>query len=154
VFRVCKDRRRCHSRGRRANYRDHLVSVGKYFVALDRHTIPLSDGAGDVVAIGAAVTKVQPGDRVAGTFLQVWEDGPRPANADALGVPLDGMLAEYITLHEDGVVAVPHSLSFEEAATLPCAAVTAWNALVVTRLRREDRHQRVTPWRRRSRRGS
>jgi NADPH:quinone reductase-like Zn-dependent oxidoreductase len=68
---------------------------------------------------------------VAGTFLQVWIDGPRPPQADALGVPLDGTLAEYIALDQDGVVAIPESLSFEEAATLPCAGVTAWNALMV-----------------------
>lgn len=113
------------------NYRDHLVVTGKYFVALDRHTIPLSDGAGEVTAVGPGVTRFKPGDRVAGTFLQIWKDGPRPPGADALGVPLDGTLAEQIVLHEDGVVAMPDSLSFEEAATLPCAGVTAWNALMV-----------------------
>jgi NADPH:quinone reductase-like Zn-dependent oxidoreductase len=113
------------------NYRDHLVVIGQYFTRLERDTIPLSDGAGDVVAIGPLVTRFQPGDRVAGTFLQVWKDGPRPPEADSLGVPLDGTLAEYIVLHEDGVVAIPHSVSFEEAATLPCAGVTAWNALMV-----------------------
>ena len=113
------------------NYRDHLVATGRYFIALERHTIPLSDAAGEVTAVGAAVTRFKPGDRVAGTFLQVWKDGPRPPEADALGVPLDGTLAEYIALDEDGVVAVPESLTFEEAATLPCAGVTAWNALMV-----------------------
>jgi NADPH:quinone reductase-like Zn-dependent oxidoreductase len=111
------------------NYRDHLVATGRYFVALERHTIPLSDAAGEVMAVGPAVTRFKPGDRVAGTFLQVWKDGPRPPQANALGVPLDGTLAEYIVLDEDGVVAVPESLSFEEAATLPCAGVTAWNVM-------------------------
>jgi NADPH:quinone reductase-like Zn-dependent oxidoreductase len=113
------------------NYRDHLVATGRYFVAMDRNTIPLSDAAGEVAAVGAGVTRFKAGDRVAGTFLQVWKDGPRPARADALGVPLDGTLAEYIVLNEDGVVGAPESLSFEEAATLPCAGVTAWNALMV-----------------------
>jgi len=113
------------------NYRDHLVATGRYFVPLDRPTIPLSDGAGEVAAVGAEVTRFQPGDRVAGTFLQVWKDGPRPARAEALGVPLDGALAEYMVLHEDGVVHLPRRLSFEQAATLPCAGVTAWNALFV-----------------------
>jgi NADPH:quinone reductase-like Zn-dependent oxidoreductase len=113
------------------NYRDHLVVIGKYFTAVDRSTIPLSDGAGEVAAVGAGVTRFKPGDRVAGTFVQVWKDGPRPRHAGALGVPLDGTLAEYIVLDEEGVVRAPDSLSFEEAATLPCAGVTAWNALMV-----------------------
>ena len=113
------------------NYRDHLVVVGRYFAAVERNTIPLSDGAGEVVSVGSDVSRFRVGDRVAGTFFQVWKDGPRGAAPPALGVPLDGVLAEYIVLHEDGVVAVPQSLSFEEAATLPCAGVTAWNALMV-----------------------
>jgi NADPH:quinone reductase-like Zn-dependent oxidoreductase len=113
------------------NYRDHMALMGAYFTPVERPTIPLSDGAGEVVSIGAEVTRFKPGDRVAGTFLQVWKDGPRPARAQALGVPLDGTLAEYIALHEDGVVAVPINLSYNEAATLPCAGVTAWNALMV-----------------------
>jgi NADPH:quinone reductase-like Zn-dependent oxidoreductase len=113
------------------NYRDHMVAIGKYFVPLERNTIPLSDGAGEVVAVGSGVARFKTGDRVAGTFLQVWMDGQRPPEAGALGVPLDGMLAEYVVLHQNGVVAMPQSLSFEEAATLPCAGVTAWNALMV-----------------------
>jgi NADPH:quinone reductase-like Zn-dependent oxidoreductase len=84
-----------------------------------------------VTATGAAVTRFKPGDRVAGTFFQVWKDGPRVFQPPALGVPLDGVLSEYVLLHEDGVVAIPPSLSFEEAAALPCAGVTAWNALMV-----------------------
>ncbi len=114
------------------NYRDHLVVTGRYFTPLERPMIPLSDAAGEVVAIGNAVTRFRPGDRVAGAFLQVWKDGPRPPESDALGVPFDGTLAEYIALHEDGVVHVPSHLSFEEASTLPCAGVTAWNALLVS----------------------
>src|SRR5580698_9768124 len=115
------------------NYRDHMVVMGRYFGgAVERDTIPLSDGAGEVVALGPGVTRFKTGDRVIGTFFQVWVDGPRTKLSPALGVPLDGTLAEYIALHEDGVVAMPPSLSFEEAATLPCAAVTAWNALMVS----------------------
>ena len=114
------------------NYRDHLIVTGQYFSGVvDRDVIPLSDGAGDVVSIGPGVTRFRPGDRVAGTFFQVWKEGPKVSLPPALGVPLDGTLAEYISLHEDGVVALPANLSFEEAATLPCAGVTAWNALMV-----------------------
>ncbi len=114
------------------NYRDHMVVIGQYMGgAVSRDTIPLSDGAGEVVAVGPGVTRFKVGDRVAGTFFQVWVDGPRTKFAPALGVPLDGTLAEYIALNEDGVVAIPPGLSFEEAATLPCAGVTAWSALMV-----------------------
>jgi NADPH:quinone reductase-like Zn-dependent oxidoreductase len=114
------------------NYRDHMVVVGQYIGgAVERDTIPLSDGAGEVVSTGPGVTRFKPGDRVAGTFFQVWVDGPRTKFYPALGVPLDGMLSEYVSLHEDGVVAMPPGLSFEEAATLPCAGVTAWSALMV-----------------------
>ena len=114
------------------NYRDHMVVIGQYMGgAVSRDTIPLSDGAGEVVAVGPGVTRFKVGDRVAGTFFQVWVDGPRTKFAPALGVPLDGTLAEYIALNEDGVVAIPPGLSYEEAATLPCAGVTAWSALMV-----------------------
>jgi NADPH:quinone reductase-like Zn-dependent oxidoreductase len=113
------------------NYRDHMVVTGRYFSAVERDTIPLSDGAGEVVSTGAGVTRFKAGDRVASTFFQVWTDGPRTKFYPALGVPLDGALAEYVALHEDGVVAIPPALSFEEAATLPCAGVTAWSALMV-----------------------
>src|SRR5262249_54019886 len=102
------------------NYRDYLVVTGRYFTPLDRPTIPLSDGAGEVVSVGSAVTRFRAGDRVAGTFFQVWKDGTLSSSPPALGVPLDGTLAEYIALHEDGVVRVPRQWSFEQAATLPC----------------------------------
>lgn len=113
------------------NYRDQAVLLGRYPTAVERETIPLSDGAGEVVAVGEGVTRFKVGDRVMSTFFQVWTSGPRRKFYPALGVPLDGMLAEYVALHEDGVVAIPSALSFEEAATLPCAGVTAWNALMV-----------------------
>ena len=113
------------------NYRDQMVLMGRYFTAVERDTVLLSDGAGEVVSTGPGVTRFKAGDRVAGTFFQVWIDGPRTKSYPALGVPLDGMLAEYVALHEDGVVAIPPGLSFEEAATLPCAGVTAWSALMV-----------------------
>ena len=114
------------------NYRDHMIVSGHYFTPVSRPTIPLSDGAGEVAAVGPGVTRFQKGDRVAGAFFQVWFDGPPSRRHPALGLPLDGTLAEYIVLHEDGVVAIPANLSFEEAATLPCAGVTAWNALMVS----------------------
>ncbi|MBZ5577471.1 MAG: NAD(P)-dependent alcohol dehydrogenase [Acidobacteriia bacterium] len=114
------------------NYRDHMIVHGHYFTPVSRPTIPLSDGAGEVAAVGPGVTRFRKGDRVAGAFFQIWFDGPPSARHPALGVPLDGALAEYMVLHEDGVVVIPASLSFEEAATLPCAGVTAWNALMVS----------------------
>ncbi len=113
------------------NYRDHAIIVGAYHYNLDRATIPCSDGAGDVVAVGSSVTRFKPGDRVIPSFFQVWIDGVPPKNRAALGAPLDGTLAEYVALHEDGWVAIPKSLSYEEAATLPCAGATAWNALML-----------------------
>ena len=113
------------------NFRDLMIVTGNYGrVELPR--IPLSDGAGEIVAVGEGVTRWKTGDRVAGAFFQGWQSGPCEPRAakTALGGDLDGMLAEYVTLSEDGVVAIPPHLSFEEAATLPCAALTAWHALV------------------------
>ena len=113
------------------NYRDLLVSDGRYGqVALP--LVPLSDGAGEIAAVGEGVTRWKTGDRVAGTFFQGWPSGPfrREMANTALGGALNGMLAEYVALSEDGVVAIPPHLTFAEAATLPCAALTAWQALV------------------------
>jgi NADPH:quinone reductase-like Zn-dependent oxidoreductase len=114
------------------NYRDALIPKGQYMGgAIDRDVTPLSDGAGEVEAIGAGVTRFQVGDRVAGTFFQGWDSGIPNGIYPALGAPpAKGMLAEYVTLPETGVVPLATSLSFEEAATLPCAGVTAWNALM------------------------
>ena len=113
------------------NYRDLIAVKGAYGSKQKFPFIPLSDGVGEVVALGEGVTKVQIGDRVAGIFMQSWLSGRFQANhpKSALGGAIDGVLAEYVTLDEDGVVKVPAHLSHEEAATLPCAAVTAWNAL-------------------------
>jgi NADPH:quinone reductase-like Zn-dependent oxidoreductase len=106
------------------NYRDLAVVTGKYFGGiLKRNLIPLSDGAGEVEAIGDGVRAFARGDRVVATFTQ----GSPPA---ALGSPLDGTLAEYAIFPETGLLPVPGDLTFEEAATLPCAGVTAWNALM------------------------
>lgn len=105
------------------NFRDIAVVRGKYIGGPLRHdTIPLSDGAGEVEAVGEGVEGFAVGDRVVATFMQ----GNPPL---ALGSPLDGMLTEYVCLNADGLLPIPSDLSFEEAATLPCAAVTAWNAL-------------------------
>jgi NADPH:quinone reductase-like Zn-dependent oxidoreductase len=112
------------------NYRDHAIILGEYHTHLKKPTIPCSDGAGEVVAVGPGVTRFKVGDRVIPTFFQVWIDGAPPKNRGALGAPLDGTLAEFIVLHEDGLVAMPPHLSFEEAATLPCAGCTAWNGLM------------------------
>ena len=110
-----------------------MILTGRYFGGpVNRDLIPFSDGAGEVVSVGPGVSRFKPGDRAAGTFFQVWVDGLPSEPLPTLGGPLDGMLAEYVVLHEDGAVAIPKSLSFEEAATLPCAGVTAWHALMVS----------------------
>lgn len=113
------------------NYRDLMMVKGLYNPKLQFPRIPCSDGAGEVVAVGAGVTLWKPGDRVAGIFMQNWIDGPLTAAKakGALGGDIDGTLADYVVLHEHGLVPIPDHLSFQEAATLPCAAVTAWNAL-------------------------
>ncbi|MBW4632807.1 MAG: NAD(P)-dependent alcohol dehydrogenase [Iphinoe sp. HA4291-MV1] len=113
------------------NYRDLLTVKGAYGSKQKLPFVPFSDGVGEVVAIGDGVTRVKVGDRVAGIFMQTWLEGEFSADKSksALGGAIDGILAEYVTLHEDGVVHVPEHLSDEEAASLPCAAVTAWNAL-------------------------
>jgi NADPH:quinone reductase-like Zn-dependent oxidoreductase len=114
------------------NARDLQIASGHYPVAKGFPLVPLSDGVGEVVDVGAAVTRVRPGDRVAGIFAQRWLGGPRAPEtwASTLGGDLDGTLQEWMVLHEDGVVRVPAHLTDEEAATLPTAAVAAWHALV------------------------
>lgn len=114
------------------NYRDLMVATGRYGPGVPLPLVPLSDGAGEIAAVGEGVTQWKVGDRVAGAFFQNWQSGPvkREAFASALGGSIDGMLAESVLLSAEGVVAIPPHLSFEEAATLPCAALTAWHALV------------------------
>ncbi len=114
------------------NYRDLLMVRGQYDPKLHLPRIPLSDGAGEVVEIGAGVTRFRVGDRVTGVFLQNWREGSASAakSKGALGGDVDGMLAEYVALPEDGVILFPAHLSYEEASTLPCAALTAWHALI------------------------
>src|SRR5262245_33186700 len=113
------------------NYRDLAIVLGTYRMAVKPNLVPLSDGAGEVMEVGAGVTRVKVGARVAGCFFQRWIAGPFLADthASSLGGSIDGMLAQYVVLEEEGVVPLPTHLSFEEGATLPCAAVTAWHAL-------------------------
>jgi len=116
------------------NFRDLMISKGIYNPKLKLPLIPLSDGAGEVAAVGEGVTRFRVGDRVVSAFMPGWVDGP-PTEAkvrSALGGEADGVLAEEVVLPEAGLLPIPVHLSFEEAATLPCAALTAWNALVET----------------------
>ncbi|MCA8928361.1 MAG: NAD(P)-dependent alcohol dehydrogenase [Alphaproteobacteria bacterium] len=114
------------------NYRDLLTVLDPRGRNLPYPRIPNSDGAGEVLAVGEGVRRFKPGDRVAGCFFQRWEDGDITADgmASALGGTMDGVLAEEVVLSERGLVRIPAHLSYAEAATLPCAALTAWNALV------------------------
>ncbi|MDB5313507.1 MAG: adhT 2 [Gemmataceae bacterium] len=113
------------------NYRDLLIAKGQYGRGPQLPRVLGSDGAGEVVAVGGGVTRWKPGDRVVGCFFQNWAGGPitEAATKGALGGDRDGVLAELVVLEEGGAVAGPPGLSFEEAATLPCAALTAWHAL-------------------------
>jgi NADPH:quinone reductase-like Zn-dependent oxidoreductase len=115
------------------NYRDLMTLTGRYNPRLKLPQIPLSDGAGEVVAVGADVRRFKAGDRVANTFFEHWVSGEATDETarTALGAGRDGVLAEYVALHEDGVIPIPEHLTYTEAATLPCAALTAWHALVV-----------------------
>src|ERR1700733_424422 len=114
------------------NFRDLGIVRGTYRVPVRENVIPLSDGAGEVIEVGSGVTQFKAGDRVAGNFFQRWPGGEpaADAHASALGGSIDGMLADYALLEEDGVVKIPPHLSLEEAATLPCAGVTAWHAMM------------------------
>ena len=114
------------------NYRDLGIARGTYSMPVRENIIPLSDGAGEVVETGPSVSRVRTGDKVAGCFFQRWLGGEMTdqAGASALGGAIDGMLAEYVVLEEDGVVKIPAHLTMEEGATLPCAGVTAWHAIV------------------------
>ncbi len=114
------------------NYRDLVIAKGAYGRSLKLPLVPLSDGAGVVEKLGDGARRFQVGDRVAPIFMQTWLAGPIQEEhaRSALGGAIDGVLAELVALPEDGLVGVPEHLSWEEAATLPCAAVTAWHALV------------------------
>jgi NADPH:quinone reductase-like Zn-dependent oxidoreductase len=114
------------------NYRDLMMIRGQYNPRIPVPFVPLSDGAGEVEAVGSGVTRWREGDRVAAAFMPGWiSGGPTDAAVrSALGAGGTGMLAERVVIPADGLVAIPEHLTFEEAATLPCAAVTAWHAVV------------------------
>ncbi|TJZ80417.1 NAD(P)-dependent alcohol dehydrogenase [Rhodococcus oryzae] len=112
------------------SYRELLVLRGTYVLPVKPDVVPVSDGAGEIVAVGPGVRSARIGDRVAATLFPSWQDGPFGAeHLPQRGGSLDGMLTEFVVLGEDEYVPVPDHLTFEEAATLPCVAVTAWNAL-------------------------
>lgn len=113
------------------NYRDLTIALSPEMRAPDARVVPCSDGAGEVVAAGASVSRFAVGDRVAAIFFPDWLDGSFQAafRHSALGGLADGMLREEVVLPQDAWVAVPPHVSYEEAATLPCAAVTAYHAL-------------------------
>jgi NADPH:quinone reductase-like Zn-dependent oxidoreductase len=115
------------------NFRDLLVVQGKYNPRMKLPRIPISDGAGEVVSVGSEVTAWKAGDRVVIPFFPAWIDGELSAakSASALGGDVDGLLREFATVRAEALLPIPPHLSFEQAAALPCAAVTAWNGLFV-----------------------
>jgi NADPH:quinone reductase-like Zn-dependent oxidoreductase len=121
------------------NFRDLAILLGTYRAPVRENVIPLSDGAGEVVELGAGVTRLKIGDRVAASFFPRWMGGPIRAEKVevVLGGSADGMLAEYVVLEDDALLKLPEHLSFEDGATLPCAGLTAWQALSV--------HARTSP---------
>ncbi|TCK09544.1 zinc-dependent alcohol dehydrogenase family protein [Marinobacterium mangrovicola] len=113
------------------NFRDVAMLSGRYPQPYQPGLIPCSDGAGEVVEVGEGVDELQPGDRVMGLFHLRWFEGPIPQDIgqSAYGSQIDGWLCEYKVISRESIVPIPNHLSFEQAATLPCAATTAWNAL-------------------------
>jgi NADPH:quinone reductase-like Zn-dependent oxidoreductase len=112
------------------NRRDLYILQQTYPLPGRQHIVPLSDGAGEVAAVGRNVSRFQVGDRVTGTYFPKWQSGPFEADlVDQLGCTINGMLSEYALLDEDWLVKIPEHLCWEEAATLPCAALTAWSSL-------------------------
>ncbi len=114
------------------NYRDTDIVAGTYPFRFPLPLVPTSDGLGEVVAVGEGVTRAKAGDRVLGTFWQSWLGGDfdQTAGIGQLGGDMDGMLSEFVLLDQQGLVRAPEHLTDEEASTLPCAALTAWQALV------------------------
>jgi NADPH:quinone reductase-like Zn-dependent oxidoreductase len=116
------------------NFRELLVLSGNYPLPVKPDVVMGADGSGEVVAAGPGVSRVKVGDKIAASMFPRWIDGPIDWEyAPQLGGSLDGLLTEFVVLNEDAVVHIPEHLSFDEAATLPCAGVTAWNALTGAR---------------------
>jgi NADPH:quinone reductase-like Zn-dependent oxidoreductase len=118
------------------NYRDVMVVSGTYNPRMKLPAIPFSDGAGEITEIGTNVSKWRVGDRVIPIFAQGWLDGEsseeKRRTSLGAGAQWDGVLREYGTFSQESLVSIPDHLSYEEAATLPCSALTAWNALNVS----------------------
>ena len=116
------------------NFRDLAVVTGRYPRRVSGPTVIASDGCGEVVSVGEGVTAFKPGDRVVGSFFQNWITGPfvREYGSSALGGAIDGVLTQQRVFDQQGLLRLPAHLSYEEGATLPCAGLTAWNALVPT----------------------
>ena len=127
-----QDRCAVRVRATSLNFRDLLIAKGVYNPKLKLPIIPMSDAAGEVAALGEGATRFRVGDRVVSAFAPGWLEGPPTESKvrTALGGDVDGVLAEEVVLPETGLLPIPSHLSFQEAATLPCAAVTAWNALM------------------------
>jgi NADPH:quinone reductase-like Zn-dependent oxidoreductase len=115
------------------NYRDLMMAKGEYNPRQPLPLIPCSDGAGEVIAVGPEVTQVKVGDRVASLVVQEWLCGApcKDHHRSTLGGPLDGTLSEQRIFPESSVIKIPDYLTYEEASTLPCAAITAWRSLFV-----------------------
>ncbi|CAL5875254.1 uncharacterized protein PFLUO_LOCUS9558 [Penicillium psychrofluorescens] len=113
------------------NYRDIAMALGRYPLSVNKSFVPCSDAAGQVVSVGAQVTAFRVGDRVCTLFMQDHQDGiiTPQIRQSTLGSQSDGVLQRYAVFEETGLVAMPGALSYVEGATLPCAAVTAWNCL-------------------------
>ena len=125
---------RVRMRAASLNFRDHLLYTGRYPIANDGPVVPLSDGAGEVTCVGTGLTTIAVGDRVTATTITNWLDGTFEAQmrGKAIGFTVPGWLTEEIVLPETSLVKIPESMSYDAAATLPCAGVTAWNAVIET----------------------
>lgn len=115
------------------NFRDLAILLGKAPFPVRPGVVPISDAAGEVEAVGPDVSTLKAGDRVVSRFLPTWYGGPRTPNPDMYGSDRDGWLTEYKVVRAEALSLAPSSLTFEEAASLPCAAVTAWSALAGVR---------------------
>ncbi|QBZ90618.1 NAD(P)-dependent alcohol dehydrogenase [Pseudomonas viciae] len=118
-----------HVRASSLNYRDVIILEGNYPIPNLEGRIPLSDGAGEVVAVGQGVTRFKVGDRVTNSFFPEWIDGPFTGKYAQYSGDIDGWLTDYRAVAADALISIPDSLEYDEAATLPCAGITAWSAV-------------------------